>query len=72
MAWIRGLVWLAVAGLGALAYGVMAFRRGETLNSAYLVLAALCTYGVAILAFMALDRARASVAAGAGSEVTAG
>ncbi len=46
MAWIRGILWLVVAGLGALAYGVMAFRRGETLNSAYLVLAAVCTYAI--------------------------
>ncbi len=46
MAWIRGLIWLLVSGAGALAYAVLAFRRGESINSAYLVLAAVCTYAI--------------------------
>jgi carbon starvation protein len=40
------LIWLAVALLGAFAYVVMATRRGEPLNSAYILIAALCTYAI--------------------------
>jgi len=40
------LIWLAVALLGAFAYLVMATRRGEPLNSAYILIAALCTYAI--------------------------
>ena len=40
------LLWLAVAGLGAFAYAVLALRRGEMLSSAYILLAALCTYAI--------------------------
>ena len=43
---MRGLIWVLVAGLGALGYAVMAFHRGGTINSAYLVLAAVCTYAI--------------------------
>jgi carbon starvation protein len=42
----RTLVWLAVAGLGAFAYFVLATRRSEPISSAYLVVAALCTYAI--------------------------
>src|SRR3974390_2972899 len=38
--------WLLLALLGAWAYGVLAFRRGEPINSAYLVIAAVCTYAI--------------------------
>ncbi len=38
------LVWILVALLGAGAYAAIAFKRGEPLNSGYIVLAALCTY----------------------------
>ncbi len=38
------LTWLAVAALGASAYLTIALRRGEQLNSAYILIAALCTY----------------------------
>lgn len=40
------LVWLVIAMLGALAYATLALRRGEHLNSAYILLAALCTYAI--------------------------
>jgi carbon starvation protein len=40
------LIWLVVALLGAFAYVVMATRRGEPLNSAYILTAALCTYAI--------------------------
>ena len=42
------LVWGAVACLGAAAYGVIALTRGETLNAAWLLLAALCTYAIGL------------------------
>ena len=40
------LVWFCVALLGAFAYAGIAFRRGEPLNSGYLLAAALCTYAI--------------------------
>ena len=40
------LTWLLVALVGASAYFVIATRRGEPLNSAYIVIAALCTYAI--------------------------
>ena len=40
------LTWLAVAVLGAAAYLTIALRRGEPLNSAYILIAALCTYAI--------------------------
>ncbi len=38
--------WLAVAGLGAAAYAAVALRRAEPINSAYLLVAALCSYAL--------------------------
>jgi carbon starvation protein len=43
---IQILVWTAVAALGAWAYGTLAFHRGEPLSSAYILVAALCTYAI--------------------------
>src|SRR5688500_905754 len=43
---LSALVWTAVAILGAAAFGVLALRRGETVNAAWLLTAALCTYAV--------------------------
>jgi carbon starvation protein len=40
------LLWLAVALLGASAYFVIATRRGEPVSSAFILIAALCTYAV--------------------------
>jgi carbon starvation protein len=40
------LIWLGVALLGAFAYLVLATRRAEPLNSAYILIAALCTYAI--------------------------
>ncbi len=37
-------IWLIIALLGAGAYAAIAFKRGEPLNSGYIVVAALCTY----------------------------
>jgi carbon starvation protein len=39
-------IWLTVALLGAGAYGTVALHRGEPLNSAYILVAALCTYAI--------------------------
>lgn len=42
----RTLFWLAVSGLGAWAYATIALHRGEHLSSAFLLIAALCTYAI--------------------------
>ncbi|MBI1840649.1 MAG: carbon starvation protein A [Verrucomicrobia bacterium] len=39
-------VWLLIAALGAYGYWVIAFTRGEQVNSAYILIAALCTYAI--------------------------
>jgi len=39
--------WAAVAVLGAVALATLALHRGETINAAWLVVAAVCTYSVA-------------------------
>jgi carbon starvation protein len=44
---LRILLWSAVAVLGAAAIAVMALHRGESINAAWLVVAAVCTYAVA-------------------------
>src|SRR5947207_3749286 len=41
------LIWTAVAALGAASFGWLALSRGETVNAAWLLVAALCTYAVA-------------------------
>lgn len=43
---VHKLLWLLVALLGAWAYATLALRRGEPLNSAYILLAALCSYAI--------------------------
>ena len=40
------LMWLAVATLGAAAVGGIALRRGESINSLWFVVAALCVYAI--------------------------
>src|SRR5882762_615622 len=40
------LLWVAVALLGVWAYATLAVRRGEPINSAYILVAALCSYAV--------------------------
>jgi carbon starvation protein len=40
------LAWAAVAALGAVALSLIALHRGETINAAWLVVAAVCTYAV--------------------------
>ncbi|MGH7993991.1 MAG: carbon starvation CstA family protein, partial [Limisphaerales bacterium] len=43
---IGAFFWLLVALLGAAAYATIALRRGEPINSGYLVVAAVCTYAI--------------------------
>ncbi len=40
------MFWLLLSLAGAWAYAVLAFRRGEPVNSAYLIIAAVCTYAI--------------------------
>src|SRR5213083_2238937 len=40
------LVWSGISVLGAAAFGVLALSRGETVNAAWLLVAAVCTYAV--------------------------
>jgi carbon starvation protein len=41
------LIWTAVSVLGAVAWGVVALVRGERINAAWLLVAALCSYAIA-------------------------
>src|SRR5689334_18568058 len=43
---LKNLIWLVIALLGGGAYVVLATRRGEPVNSAYILTAALCSYAV--------------------------
>src|SRR6202451_4497361 len=40
------LAWICVAALGAWAYATLALRRGEPVNSGFILPAALCTYAI--------------------------
>jgi carbon starvation protein len=44
---LSALVWVAVAAIGAGAFGFIALARGETISAAWLIVAAVCTYLVA-------------------------
>jgi carbon starvation protein len=41
------LLWAAIVALGAVSFGIVALSRGETVNAAWLVIAAICIYLVA-------------------------
>src|SRR5260221_3769631 len=43
---LANLSWALVALVGAGAYATIALRRGEHLNSAYILVAALCSYAI--------------------------
>ena len=43
---LHAVAWLGVALVGAGAYAALAIRRGETISSAYVVVAAVCTYAI--------------------------
>jgi carbon starvation protein len=65
---LKAFVWIIVAAVGALSLGGIALQRGETINSAWLVTAAVCTYLAAYRFYasfiaakvMALDDTRAT------------
>src|SRR5260370_27117820 len=40
------LFWICLAVAGGGAYATLAFRQGEELNSAYILIAALCSYAI--------------------------
>jgi carbon starvation protein len=40
-------IWTAVAVVGAVAWGILALARGESINAAWLIVAALCSYAIA-------------------------
>jgi carbon starvation protein len=62
------IFWFLLALLGAWAYATIAFKRGEPVNSAYLLIAAVCTYVIGYrfyskwiaLRVLALDNRRAT------------
>src|SRR5438046_6229667 len=41
------IIWTLISALGAASFGWLALSRGETVNAAWLLVAALCTYAVA-------------------------
>ncbi|HVN42239.1 MAG TPA: carbon starvation CstA family protein [Steroidobacteraceae bacterium] len=41
------LIWVVVAVLGAVAFGMVALKQGESVNAVWLVTAALCVYAIA-------------------------
>jgi carbon starvation protein len=43
----KNLMWLGIAVLGAIALAIVALSRGETINAAWMVVAAVCTYVIA-------------------------
>ena len=45
--WARTAVWVGVALVGAVCWGVLALSRGETINAAWLLFAALASYAIA-------------------------
>ena len=47
LAVVKRLLWVAIAVLGAAAFGVLALARGETISAAWLLVAAVCTYTIA-------------------------
>src|SRR5437016_500752 len=46
-AWQTKLLWTAIALLGAVSFGIVALNRGEAVNAAWLVVAAVCIYFIA-------------------------
>ena len=46
-AWQTKVLWIAVALLGAVAFGIVALNRGEAVNAAWFVVAAVCIYFIA-------------------------
>src|SRR5437763_6570159 len=53
------VLWIAIAALGAVAFGIVALNRGEAVNAAWLVVAAVCIYfiGFRFYGLFVADRA---------------
>jgi carbon starvation protein len=45
--WQTKILWTGVAVLGAVSFGIVALNRGEAVNAAWLVVAAICVYFIA-------------------------
>src|SRR6201994_4589664 len=45
--WQTKALWVAIALLGAVSFGIVALSRGEAVNAAWLVVAAVCVYFIA-------------------------
>src|SRR5438552_4565059 len=45
--WLTKLLWVGVAVLGAVSFALVALNRGEAVNAAWLVVAAVCVYFIA-------------------------
>jgi carbon starvation protein len=43
----RIAIWTGVALLGAIAWGILALARGESVNAVWMIVAALCSYAIA-------------------------
>lgn len=54
------LVWIAVALLGAFAFGTIALAHGERISALWIVIAAVCVYLIAYRFYSASSRARSS------------
>jgi carbon starvation protein len=46
-AWQTKALWVGIALLGAVSFGIVALNRGEAVNAAWLVVAAVCVYFIA-------------------------
>ena len=46
MTYLSKIGWAAIAALGAVAFAVLAVQRGEPVNAAWMVTAALCAYAI--------------------------
>src|SRR5947208_2327768 len=55
---LKLLVWIAIAAVGALAFGTIALHRGESISALWLVVAALCTYALGYRFYSAVVAAK--------------
>jgi hypothetical protein len=57
--WQTKILWTGVAVLGAVSFGIVALNRGEAVNAAWLVVAAVCVYFIAyrVYGLFVADRA---------------
>ncbi len=55
---LRAFLWAAIAVVGALALATIALRRGEPINSLWLLMASLCTYALGYRFYSAFISAR--------------